>query len=353
MSEVETLPLHQTLPGSQTGAFRSRLIPWLPVAAALLYPCALTAFHSSVAAQTSSSSGFDWIVAALWLALAFALPLSCLALAMTAGRVPGLGPLSPAARRIALAGLASPPLFVLAGVAPGLLHSPVREGVIWPTAWVCLGLAASLPSAPEAASASRPNGRLRVAHGVAGAVVALFVAFHLFNHLTGLLGADTHARVMKAGRLIYRSPVGEPVLIGLLLFQVVAGLTLAWRWSGRPVSLARSLQVCSGAYLAAFILTHLNSVLISARAVHHTQTDWAWAAGLPQGLIADAWSIRLLPHYALGVVFVITHLFCGLRDVMLAHRVSAVVADRVWCAGLVGAAALATAIICALCGMRL
>jgi len=131
---------------------------------------------------------------------------------------------------------------------------------------------------------------------VAGALVLGYVLFHLTNHLLGLMGPDVHAAVMKMGRLVYRSTVIEPVLVTLLLFQVIVGVRLAWRWSSLPADAFRVFQIGSGTYLAAFILTHLNSAFVSARAVHHLETDWAWASGAPTGLIHDAWSIRLVPR---------------------------------------------------------
>ena len=41
------------------------------------------------------------------------------------------------------------------------------------------------------------------------------------------------------------------------------------------------------------------------------------------------WSVRLLPHYALGVWSVITHAGCGQRTVLLNHGVAQQTADRV------------------------
>jgi hypothetical protein len=87
--------------------------------------------------------------------------------------------------------------------------------------------------------------------------------------------------------------------------------------------------------------------------VHKIDTNWSWASGAPAGLIHDAWNIRLLPHYALGVFFIVGHLSSGLRVVMLAHGTRSVVADRAWAAGLTAGAALSAAIICALCGVRI
>jgi hypothetical protein len=315
---------------------------WLPVAAALLYPWVLRAFHGAV-----STEGLT-LVAVAWLVVAFALPLSCLALVLFRLERCGV-----AARRLAFAGLAAPPLFVLIGVLAGLLHSPVKDVWIWSILWIGLGLASALAKSAQTEHEARPWPRLRVAHGVAAVLILLFVTFHLFNHLTGLRGPETHARVMKLGRMVYRSPVIEPGLVILLLFQVLGGFTMAWRWSARPLDPARVIQVGSGAYLAAFILTHMNSAFVSARMVHRIQTDWAWATGAPDGLLRDAWNIRLVPHYALGVFFIGAHLVCGLRQVLLAHGVRREIADGLWAAGLMGAAALSAAITAGLCGLRL
>lgn len=337
ISNPSPTALDRTVP-----AARSRIAPWIPIGLTVLYPWALKAFHAAITAGSTIGK----IEAGLWLAAAFALPLAGLALALR-GKAPT------AARRLGFAALAAPPLFVLTGVVSGLLHSPVRDVWIWSVAWILAGVAASLARPDAAPASARPVGRLRVVHGVAGALILLFLAFHLSNHLMGLFGAEAHGRVMKAGRVVYRSAVVEPLLVGLLLFQVACGLRLAWRWSARPADLARTIQVGSGAYLAAFILTHLNSALVSARAVHGVQTDWAWASGAPDGLLLDAWNIRLVPHYALGVFFVVAHLFCGLRGVLLAHGTPPAVVQRVWWTGLALAAALSATITAALCGLRL
>jgi len=247
-------------------------------------------------------------------------------------------------------------LFVLTGVGLGLLHIPVSDELVWVVGW----LAASIfvlfgredRAAPSMSSASSVA-PWRVVHGVAAAVILIYLSFHLTNHLLGLFGPDVHAAVMKTGRLVYRSAVVEPVLVTLMLFQVAVGVRLAWRWSSLPVDAYRVFQIGSGTYLAAFILTHLNSALVSARAVHHVDTNWAWATSAPVGLIHDAWSIRLVPHYALGVFFVLAHLSSGLRGVLIAHGVSLALANRIWTAGLVASGLISVAIMSGLCGARI
>lgn len=325
-----------------TRANGSKLALWIPVAAAIVYPWSLIAFHSAVIRG-------GWIVAPIWLIIAFVLPLSCLALAAI-DEIGGIQ-LVPAARRIAYAGLTAPPLYVLEGVVSSLLRLPFSERVIWVTAWIAVGVLASVVKRGNTAAPPLMS-PIRFAHGVSAAFILLYIAFHLFNHLAGLIGPETHAHIMALGRRVYRSSVVEPVLVALLLFQVISGVRLAWRWSRSSVDLARAIQVGSGTYLAAFVLAHMNSALISARAVHHIDTDWAWASGGRAGLIMDAWNIRLVPHYALGVFFVLTHVACGLRGVLLAHGMREFVANRILWVGMSFGAILSAAILAGLCGAR-
>lgn len=336
----------ETARPSREGKVSKRLLPWLPVGTALAYPWALRLFHSAIVAQPHG------IAPAGWLILAFALPVSCLLFAYyCAGRA---GDAAPTIRRVAFLAVAAPPLFVLTGVISSLLHAPISDLWTWSILWLALGAAATVVNFGTGSHpAGSMTGRLRVAHGISAVAILIFVAFHLTNHLTGLFGPQVHARVMAIGRLVYRSRVVEPALVALLLFQVASGLRLAWQWSARTLDAAKLIQVGSGVYLALFILTHLNSAFVSARWVHGIATDWAWATGTPEGLLRDAWNIRLLPHYALGVFFVVAHLFCGLRVVLLAHGVGRPTADRLWIAGLFCAAGLSSVIAAALCGLRI
>ena len=83
-------------------------------------------------------------------------------------------------------------------------------------------------------------------HGATAAVLSLYVLFHLTNHLFGLIGPDAHAAVMKIGRVVYRSGVGEPLLVAAMLFQIGTGLFLALCWSAAPQGFHRTFQVASG-----------------------------------------------------------------------------------------------------------
>jgi hypothetical protein len=324
-----------------------------PAAAAMSYPFLLNGFHLAVTVPGGSLSTARMAGAALCLLAAMAVPLFALA---SAFRLTNASPsfFELRARRLAYFTIGVPPLFVLTGVALGFVHLHVSDELVWIVGWLAAGVYVLLggESVPELA-ATRTISKLRVAHGVAAALVVSFVLFHLSNHLLGLVGPGLHASAMKMGRRVYRSPVVEPVLVGLMLFQVISGARLACRWSGVPVDAYRVFQIGSGTYLAAFIVTHLNSALVSARAVHKIETNWAWASGAPTGLIHDAWNIRLLPHYAFGVFFILAHLGSGLRGIVIAHGMTVTVANRLWTAGLVVSGLVSVAIMSGLCGVRI
>jgi len=258
-------------------------------------------------------------------------------------------------RRVAYLSIVAPTLFVFVGVVGGLVHSPIPDKLTWLVIWGLVALWASLgtKSLPTEATRPGPIVRLRVAHGIVATVATMYVLFHIGNHLFGLSGPQVHAAVMKWGRHVYRAPVIEPLLVCLMLFQVISGLRLAWRWSAISSDAIRVFQIASGVYLSLFILGHMNSVFIYARASLQIDTGWDFATGAPIGLIYDAWNIRLVPHYALGVFFVLGHLVSGLRVVLLGHGVNRSIVDTLWKGGLVISALIAAAILCGMCGLRL
>ncbi|WP_407156590.1 hypothetical protein [Bradyrhizobium sp. STM 3557] len=316
-----------------------------PAAAAICYPFLLRAFHAVVGTQAARPSPLAIVAATLVLAVAFVVPFLALAFACRLDAAPG-------ARRLAYVGVASPTLFVFLGVVQALIHSPLPDELVWCVLWLVIASWSQTAGNPAAAT-QLAVGRWRMVHGMTAAVLCLYVAFHLANHLFGLIGPDAHAAVMGIGRVVYRSTVGEPLLVAAMLFQVGTGLILAWRWSAAPQGFHRTFQVASGMYLSLYILGHMNSVFIYARSFLNIPTDWNFAIGAPTGLIHDAWNIRLLPHYALGVFFVLSHLASGLRVVLVAHGASRCAANRFWGAGVSISAVISAAIIAGMCGVRI
>jgi hypothetical protein len=124
------------------------------------------------------------------------------------------------------------------------------------------------------------------------------------------------------------SDILQPVVVALFLFQIGTGLFFVWRQTAAPTDRFRTFQMASGVYLAFYVLGHMDSVFIFARTYLGIDTGWSFATGAPTGLVKDPWNIRLVPHYWLGVFFVLTHLAAGTRAVIMAHGVSKAFADQ-------------------------
>jgi hypothetical protein len=317
----------------------------IPAAAAICYPFLLNAFHEIVGTQAVSPPPLAIPSAAFIMVVAFLLPFLGIALACRPASHPG-------SRRLAYASVASPTLYVFLGVVQALIKSPIPDEVVWCAIWVAMAIWSQCARDPVAAAVPAVGG-WRVVHGVTAVVLVLYVTFHLTNHLFGLIGPDAHATVMKIGRVVYRSAVGEPLLVAAMLFQIGTGLFLAWRWSAAAHDFQRTYQVASGVYLSVYILGHMNSVFVYARTFLGIPTDWNFAIGAPTGLIHDAWNIRLLPHYALGAFFVLSHIASGLRVVLIGHGVDERSADRLWGVCVAMSAIIAAAIIAGMSGVRI
>src|SRR5262249_7880782 len=129
---------------------------------------------------------------------------------------------------------------------------------------------------------------LRVAHGVAAlALVMIFLALHIANHLMFPAGEATYDAVMKAFRHGYRTGILQPLVVTLFLFQVGTGLFFAWRLTAAPSDRFRTLQIASGVYLAFYVLGHMDSVFIFARTYLGIDTGWSFATGAPTGLVKE------------------------------------------------------------------
>jgi len=260
------------------------------------------------------------------------------------------------AKRTALLAVAAPTLFTFVGVVLIMLHNPVRDTWLWVACWViALALLVRSDNAVPAVVASRPvPAQMRVAHGVSAlALVMIFLALHIANHLMFPAGERTYEAVMKMLRHLYRNDILQPLLVVLFVFQVGTGLFFVWRLTAAPSDRFRTFQIASGVYLAFYVLGHMDSVFIFARTYLGIDTGWGFATGAPTGLIDDSWNIRLVPHYWLGAFFVLAHLAAGARRVMMAHGVSRAFADRFMVGGTVVAGLVATVIMLGMCGMRI
>jgi len=318
----------------------------LSPATALFYPLAVRGLHESGQRLRRDSGPGDaaaWMVLAISVALVYGVPAVSIWVAYLLGRHERTSQSELLAHRLAHLTVACPSLFVLIGVVFYLLHS-ANESVFWWIFWLAV-LAISVwnmrRQRTEMPASSLPNSiPLRVAHGTSALLIVLiFLAWHLLNHASAAFSLEFNKSMMTTLRNWYRSELIQPMLVTLILFQVVSGLILLRRATATRADLFRTVQTSTGAFLTAFIASHLNAVFILGRAVTKVDTTFLWASGAPVGLLPDAWNVRLLPHYSLGVWFVIIHMGLGLRGVLLAHRVSPPTADRIaWAVGALGAA---------------
>lgn len=322
-----------------------------PAVAAIFYPVLLQSFHSVVA------SSFE--AAAVILLFTFCIPFLGFWVAMQLGRNPAPTFFDIYLKHLAWLTMCTPPLFVADGVITSMVKSSVADTTIWVVTWTILMLTGwgayfsiRNSSITKRAAVRRViSPRLRMSHGLSAvAIILLFLAMHLTNHLVGLLGEAQHKALMTIFRLVYREKVIEPLIILLFLFQIFTGMALINRMSALPADFFKSIQIASGAYLMFFILSHMNSVFLYARLLGGINTNWDFATGAPTGLINDAWNIRLVPHYFLGVFLVVCHLFLGGRTVALAHGYDTKRANKLTIAGFIFAAILAAAIMLGMSG---
>jgi hypothetical protein len=335
--------------------FEMLLLPLL----ALAYPFILQGFHGSITSILDAGGAPDiggWIGAVLTLAAAFGVTIVALLMAMKLTAVARPTIAESRAKKIAFMTVAAPSIFVFANVVMYMLHLPAEVIWAWVGAWaLALLYVATGDGHTEAKLRQAANpGWLRVSHGVSAlGILFLYLSLHLSNHLFFIAGQQTYMAVMHLFRQFYRSNLIQPLLVGLFLFQAASGLYMVSRIRTNGIDHFRTFQVASGVFLSIYITGHLDSVFIYARTFAGIDSGWAFATGAPAGLLKDAWNIMLVPHYGLGVFFVLSHLFAGARAVMLNHGIGKVFVNRFMVSGSTFAAATAMFIMLGMCGVRL
>jgi hypothetical protein len=311
-----------------------------PSTAALLYPLALIALHQSgrLFVQAADVTGRLWAGVAMCVsaALVYSIPIVSFAVIVQSAH-------DLLARRLAHLAFAAPPLFTLIGVIFFMLGITNGDYVLWGLLWVGI-VAYAASAAPSGSAPTLAPAAIRLAHGFsAAAIVTIFLAWHLLNHMSAVWGLDANKKIMDTLRTWYRSDTVQPFLVALFVFQIASGLRLLWAKIPRVHDVYSSVQTATGAYLAVYIASHLTAVFILGRLFLGIDTTFAWASGAPTGLLLDSWNVRLIPHYSLAVLFVICHLAMGLRVILLGHEVQEKSANRL--AWVICAAGLAVSLV--------
>lgn len=312
-------------PAARRGDSVNMILRYGPAAAALAYPFLLMLLHRYGRQLTEATTAATILSAGLGVGAAAALIVGVPLLAFVAIR----RSFQLQTRRLAHLAFAAPPLFHVTGVVFFLLGIRNGEYVAWPVFWAGALVYAARTSPANGTATARPAGSIRTAHALsAGIIIAAFIIWHFANHVVALWSLDQNKAVMDALRLWYRSNLVQPLLVALLLWQVLSGLRLLWAKLPSAGDVYSSIQTATAAYLAVYVPAHLFAVFVNARLFHAVDTTFSWASGAPTGLLLDPWSVRLIPYYSLGVLFLVSHLAVGLRAILLGHGVRPITAAR-------------------------
>ncbi|WP_299457165.1 hypothetical protein [uncultured Microscilla sp.] len=141
-------------------------------------------------------------------------------------------------------------------------------------------------------------------HYVSGITLSIFIGVHLLNHLTALVGAAVHIKVMQLLRQIYRQPVIEVFLLVIVAIQIASGIQLVWRKRKKNSTFYDKLQWYSGLYLAFFLIVHTLATVWQGRQVLQLDTNFYYAA-----IVVNSIPVALffIPYYLLAVMSVFGH----------------------------------------------
>jgi hypothetical protein len=152
---------------------------------------------------------------------------------------------------------------------------------------------------------------VRITHRLTAAVLALFVTVHLLNHLVGFGGIAAHQAFMNAARLVYRSPLVEPLLLTAVLVQIATGIAQVRAGWGKRNGVWARLQTVSGLYLAFFLANHTFWVLV-ARIGYGLDSNFYLAATFLTISISPL-PLVFAPYYVAGVFAVFAHVACAVH----------------------------------------
>ncbi|NJM35123.1 MAG: hypothetical protein HC850_10920 [Rhodomicrobium sp.] len=116
-------------------------------------------------------------------------------------------------------------------------------------------------------------------HRASALILSVFVAAHIGNHVAGVFGLEVYFRYLTAVRQIYRHPIGEPILIGLIFIQMITGLaiTIAAYHRREKRKLLSWVEIVAAWLFFLFITIHLASIAVT-RFYFEMETDFLWVA---------------------------------------------------------------------------
>jgi len=147
---------------------------------------------------------------------------------------------------------------------------------------------------------------MKLIHYYTGLTLAVFIGFHLLNHLLILHSEALHIKFMKSARKIYRNRIVESLLLLAVLVQVISGITLVILKWNKVENYFDRIQITSGLYLSFFLLNHLLAVL-RGRYKLKMDTNLYYGAG-----VMNMWPQKLffIPYYSFAILSFFFHVAC-------------------------------------------
>ena len=139
--------------------------------------------------------------------------------------------------------------------------------------------------------------KLKQLHYVSSFFISLFIFSHLLNHLISFFSFESHISMMTTLRLWYRNPIVEPILIGLLGFQIYSGIKLL-KNNKNEQSFFNRLQKNSGLYLSLFLCIHLGAVFVGRYILLLNTNIYFGIAGLN----SFPHLLFFIPYYSLAIL---------------------------------------------------
>jgi hypothetical protein len=334
-----------------SAASRHRVALVIPALCALAYP-SLLSFLSACLVLAHGSDRPNGPIVLVSVIGALTLALAVMLISFGFGRALGSAqvarPEDFRARCVALLAFATPSLYVGFNNVAGVLNARSAVPVAWLIFWTLMAIIVLVSSrSSSTASAISPveHRRLAIAHGVSAlAILLLFVAPHITNHLAGFWNGSVHIEIMNAVRRVYRDDIVQPLLLTLIGFQILTGTVLVGRRMRMPSDFFGTVQTICGVYVGVYILAHVTAVFAARYA--GTDTNWTWLTTPHDSMLVSLSNLRLISHYWVGPIAIVAHVACGLRAVLLQHNVATEAANRLALA-LIALAVVASSLIMA------
>jgi hypothetical protein len=311
MTHTDVVVGQSAATAARAGAVRREGRLALALLAGVAYPLTPPVLYDAAAAPLASATHVAAVATAILLVLA--VPIAGAALLWSS-----TGQNDPAALRARGIGMLLVLAPVLRALGVGISGVTGLRGWGAAAAWAAFWVAATIGIAVRGASprpllAPTVHRRVRRIHRTFIALLILFVIAHLAVNLTAIRDLGIYNQAADWFRVVWRTPVAEPILIALLATQVLTGVMLALDATIGRSTFEHLCQVTAGAFIAVFLMSHTLAVAVLGRGLLDRGPDFTFASAGPGGLLGSAQGATLFPYYGLGVVAVFVHLARPLR----------------------------------------